>query len=201
MYGMGRDRYKISKGRIGRGQIANVILACISVAGILTIAALAPNAIQALSMFGISGKRYRVSSYIRSTANKLQKEGLIEFKRDGENIFMQLTKKGEEKLEKYQTLEPHPNERPEKWDGKWRLVVFDIKESTRNSRDQLRHWLTDIGFVRIQNSVWVYPYDREEFIFLLKTDFELGRSVLFATVEKLENDGWIRKKFGLRDAR
>ncbi len=187
----------VAHSRLERGQIVNVVLACISIAGLLTVAALAPNAIQALSLFGVSKKKYHFGSYIKTTVGKLERTGLIRFVRKGDEVFLELTKKGEDKLRKDQILTRWSEESPEDWDGKWRLVVFDIKESSRGHRDQLRIWLTDVGFVRVQNSVWVCPYDREEFVFLLKTDFELGKSVLFATVDKLENDGWLRKKFGL----
>lgn len=196
---MKNKKNEVESERLGRGQITNIILGCIATAGMLSLAMLAPNAVQALSLFGVGKKKYKVSSYIKTTAGKLEKAGLVKFERNGDSVFLKLTERGQEKLEKDQIFAPRSDEVPNNWDGKWRLVVFDIKESTRNHRDQLRIWLTDIGFVRIQNSVWVYPYDREEFIFLLKTDFELGKSVLFATVEKLENDGWLRKKFGLRE--
>lgn len=40
------------------------------------------------------------------------------------------------------------------WDGKWRIVIFDIPESKRAVRSVLRNRLKLWGFVRWQQSVW-----------------------------------------------
>jgi len=44
-----------------------------------------------------------------------------------------------------------------KWDGRWRLVLFDVPESRRAVRDKLRRYLHMRGFGYLQNSVWVTP--------------------------------------------
>src|SRR3989344_3897454 len=57
--------------------------------------------------------------------------------------------------------------------------------------------LTQIVFLKLQNSVWLYPYDCEDLISLLKADFKIGKDVLYMIVEKLENDWHLRKTFNL----
>lgn len=42
----------------------------------------------------------------------------------------------------------------EPWDGKWRLVIWDIPEKRRIARDLLRYKLKQLGFQRFQKSVW-----------------------------------------------
>ena len=86
---------------------------------------------------------------------------------------------------------------PPRWDGKWRLVVFDIREYKRAVRDKVRNELSAFGFRRLQQSVWVYPYDCEEMVVLLKADHRIGREVLYITAGKIENDLWLRSEFGL----
>lgn len=44
---------------------------------------------------------------------------------------------------------------PEKWDGKWRIVVFDIPESKRLIRNLFRRNLKKWGFKHLQKSVWI----------------------------------------------
>jgi DNA-binding transcriptional regulator PaaX len=44
-----------------------------------------------------------------------------------------------------------------RWDGHWRLVVFDVPESRRAMRDKLRSYLHLRGFGYLQNSVWITP--------------------------------------------
>lgn len=60
--------------------------------------------------------------------------------------------------------------------------------------------MRDIGFVRLQDSVWVYPYDCEDFIALLKAELKVGKDVLYAIVDTIEFDKHIRRHFGLREA-
>jgi len=57
--------------------------------------------------------------------------------------------------------------------------------------------LKAIGFVQLQKSVWVFPYDCEDLIILLKADFKVGKDVLYMIVDKIENDREIKKVFNL----
>lgn len=75
--------------------------------------------------------------------------------------------------------------------------MFDIKEIRRNDRDLLRDELEGIGFYRFQNSVWIYPYDCEDLIMLIKSDYKLGRNVVYIIAEEVENDKVLRQHFGL----
>jgi phenylacetic acid degradation operon negative regulatory protein len=43
------------------------------------------------------------------------------------------------------------------WDGRWRLVLFDVPEQRRATRNRLRHYLRSRGFGYLQNSVWITP--------------------------------------------
>jgi len=43
------------------------------------------------------------------------------------------------------------------WDGKWRLVLFDVPSGQNAQRERLRRYLRDSGFGYLQNSVWLTP--------------------------------------------
>src|SRR5437867_4893596 len=43
------------------------------------------------------------------------------------------------------------------WDGRWRLVLYDVPEARRSTRNKLRRYLEDRGFGYLQNSVWITP--------------------------------------------
>lgn len=109
---------------------------------------------------------------------------------------MRLTAKGEVKLRKLE-LRDFKMKRPKRWDERWRVLIFDIKERQRDTRDKVRRTLVAIGFVRLQNSVWVYPYDCEDLVTLLKVDFKIGKDLLYMIVDSIENDRWLRESFGL----
>jgi phenylacetic acid degradation operon negative regulatory protein len=44
-----------------------------------------------------------------------------------------------------------------RWDGRWRLVLFDVPETRGTERDKLRRYLQRRGFGYLQNSVWITP--------------------------------------------
>ena len=77
------------------------------------------------------------------------------------------------------------------------MLIFDIPEKKRHLRYKVRSTLSAVGFTRLQDSVWIYPYDCEDFVTLLKADFRIGKDLLYMIVDSLENDTWLRKKFNL----
>ncbi len=68
-----------------------------------------------------------------------------------------LTPAGKSKflLHQYYTLTLKGRKR---WDGKWRMVLFDIPEARRKVRDALRKKLKELGFLEFQKSVFIFPY-------------------------------------------
>ena len=80
---------------------------------------------------------------------RLRDNGLIDFVND-EEIAVRLTDKGKEKA-----LWTRMKLIDEKWDGKWRLIIWDIPEKKKKVRDMLRFKLKYLGFTKLQNSVWV----------------------------------------------
>ena len=87
--------------------------------------------------------------------------------------------------------------KPTHWDGKWRVVIYDIKEDRKRMRRELREALMHFDFVLIQKSVWVYPYPCESLLATIKADFKIGKEVLYMVVDTLENDKWLRSHFHL----
>lgn len=49
-----------------------------------------------------------------------------------------------------------------KWDGRWRMVLFDIPVARDSHRKRLRRYLHDRGLGCLQGSVWVTPDPLEE---------------------------------------
>ncbi len=178
--------------------VGKIVLGIIATAGILTIAVVAPNALQAINLlYGKDKRKYHMGSYIKNTVSSLKERGLIDFEKKYDKTFVRLTEKGKRELLKYRLRET-VIEKPKKWDEKWRVIIFDIKEKRRLIRDELRNELTNLGFLRLQDSVWVYPYECEAVIIMLKSYFSLGKDVLYMIVERIENDKWLKREFSLR---
>ncbi|MEK7081116.1 MAG: CRISPR-associated endonuclease Cas2 [Patescibacteria group bacterium] len=183
-----------------RKNIQKIILNTIFAVGILSVAMVAPNVLSVIKQLEGSFKRKKNLKYsINNSFVRLRERELVEIVEINGKKVARITKKGESKLD---FLDKHNFKLkiPKKWDGRWRIVIFDIKESRSKTRFLLRKTLSQIGFVRLQNSVWLYPYDCEDLISLLKTDFKLGKDVLYMIVEKLENDWHLRKTFNLSNS-
>jgi len=180
--------------RAVKRKIQDAVLGVIATAGVLSVAMVAPNALQALKIFGLDKKliRHKKRS-ISLSRERLLQAGLIEYKKDG---FLSLTKKGEYKLDEMERKN-YVLEKPKRWDGKWRVLIFDIKENRKSLRDRIRATLMAVGFIHLQDSVWVYPYDCEDLVSLMKVDFKIGNDLLYLIVEKMENDFNLKKRFGL----
>jgi len=171
-----------------------IILMTVATVGILTIAMLAPNALQVLRPFLKHKKKYNLKYYLNQKARKLVRDGLLEIHTKGEKQFVSLTDKGKRKLLYYQIME----KKKQKWDGKWRVVIFDVWENTRSKRNRLRNEIKDFGFIQLQRSVWIYPYECAEFIELLKTDLSFGKNIRYLVVESLDHDEKLRNYFNVR---
>ena len=61
----------------------------------------------------------------------------------------------------------------------------------------MRRTIESVGFVKLQQSVWVYPYDCEDFITLMKADFKIGKDVLYVIADKIEYDRPLKEMFEL----
>jgi cellulose synthase/poly-beta-1,6-N-acetylglucosamine synthase-like glycosyltransferase len=182
-----------------RQNIRKVILGTIATAGIIGVMAVAPNAIQALAMLdgGRHRRRTNPKYSVNATFSKLLRDGMICLEKNDHGKFVSLTEAGRRQLRAWGEYK-YFVEKPKKWDKKWRIIIFDIKTKRNNVRDQLRKTLKHMGFIQLQRSVWVYPYDCEDFIILLKADYKIGKDVLYLIVDRIENDRDIKSHFGLK---
>lgn len=143
----------------------------------------------------IVGRKYLSKSQLTGGVLSLERGGYIKRRKNAETVS--LTKKGIREILKYKMINKGLDKKS--WDGKWRIIVFDIKEYTRKDRDYLRNQLKWIGFQELQKSVWAFPYEvrdeLKEFIKLCKFEFE--GDVRFILADSIEPDDSMRKKFNL----
>ena len=141
-------------------------------------------------------ERINQGSFNRSIRN-LTKEKLVEEKilEDG-SFKLMLTKKGKEEAKKLNLLGSTIKfKKPKKWDGKWRVVLFDILETDRIFRTILRRHLYDLNFIKLQHSVFVSPYPFEKSILELSALYSAERYIRVITALKIDNEKKLRKIF------
>ena len=175
--------------------IQKIILSSIYGAGMLSVGILAPNIVGVLGKF--VGKKLLKKEYtVKRSITRLIESGLIEFETTPKGKFLKLTARGERKLKTIYDSNGHIK-KPKRWDKKWRIVIYDFSEKKKLLRNKIRSLLIQFGFLRLQDSVWIYPYDCEDLITLIKVDSKIGKEVLYMIVDFLENDKWIKKAFSI----
>ena len=131
------------------------------------------------------------------TIRKLAKEKLVEEKTlsDG-SIKLVLTKAGKEEACRLNFFGSSIKFRnPKRWDGKWRIILFDIPEKERVFRDILREHLYDLRFYKFQLSAFVSPYPFEKQISELVSLYSAEPYVRVITAVKIDNETKIKKHF------
>lgn len=191
---MGHIEERVQK-RTRRGELKRAILQTVAAAGFISLALMAPNAPKTIPR-DLLRKIFDRSRNARDVAvSKLVRDGmLVRERRNGMNL-LRISAKGQQYLN--DKRRQYSLVRPKRWDHKWRVVIFDIKEPRRPIRDALRRELRAVGFEKVQDSVWAYPYPCEDFVALLKADFRIGKDVLYMVAEELEYDFQLRKTFDL----
>jgi CRISPR-associated endonuclease Cas2 len=139
----------------------------------------------------ISGKSDTFVYY--KVMKRLEKKGWLKIYKDGRKNLYALTEEGrlEALFVKAQLSEKKA------WDGKWRMIVFDIPEDARTERNKLRDLLKANGFKLIQKSVFInpYPLNREAITYLQKTG--LDKYIRVFRIDEADNPSALKKMFGL----
>lgn len=118
---------------------------------------------------------------------KLKTAHLVEVYGEGKEKFVELTKEGRKRITKY-LFQGGKVPVPRLWDGKWRLVIFDIPEDQKATRNVVRQLLYRVGFYQLQKSVYVYPHNCIGMVRYLEETYDLDRYIQFAIVERLETE-------------
>lgn len=154
----------------------------------------------AFDMFRLPGWHERTPRAFHYTRSQLA-TGFARMERNGfikrkAKQTVCLTEKGILEVLKYRMKNKHTRK---KWDGKWRIITFDIEEITRKDRDYLRRQLKWIGFEELQKSVWIFPYEiREELKeFIRMCRFEFQGDVRFILADSIQPDTLLHQKFNL----
>lgn len=86
--------------------------------------------------------------------DRLEHQQFLEKTGQGEQVVYHITTKGKELLRQRR---PSVTLRNRKWDGRWRMVVFDFPETARKGRDAFRRLLCQQRMGCLQKSVWITP--------------------------------------------
>jgi len=135
---------------------------------------------------------------VRKSLEKLESKEIIDLEEKGGNIFVKLKDKNNLTIIKYSTKALLNFKRKAKhWNKKWFLVFFDVPEIQKNKRDYLRRFLVYIGFYQYQKSIYIFPYECENEIKLIKKIVEGAKYIKYIIAEKIEDEKLVKQYFKL----
>lgn len=179
-----------------KSEIAKDMLKMLIAAGFLVIAAQSPYFVLNLIAAFKKWKKYPKKK-VYNTFYQFKRRGLIAVEEKNHQFYISLTSKGKQMAGIYQ-IDALKIPKPKQWDGKWRILLFDIPEKLRITREAFRGKLRELGFCPLQKSAWIHPYDCETEVELLKDFFGLSKNELRLIItRKIEEDGLFQKYFGL----
>lgn len=118
---------------------------------------------------------------IKININRLKRQGLIQEDKQNHKYF--LTKEGEEILN---YVYNRSSILRKKWDGKIRIVIFDVPEKKRRYREWLRQELLLLDFKPLQKSVYIGKLPLPEDFYRDILDMGLEKDIFIFTVDEID---------------
>lgn len=177
-------------------RVIDGVLRALIITGMAGSLVIAPNAIQ----FGEVLLRHLDKRSKARNAGVLlaymAKKDLVKYDRlsDG-NLYVMITDEGRRRTAK-EAFNNINIPTPKQWDGRWRLVLFDIEESRRLARNAFTIKLRKLGFYKLQKSVWVYPYPCSNEITEIQKAYNLEHhDIVLAEVTSLNRETSLKEYF------
>lgn len=132
---------------------------------------------------------------LHKNIKKLHQLKLIDCKENQNSTSSLLLSKNGKKVFLHCNLNNLKIKKPTKWDGLWRIVIFDIPEKFKRERKMIVYKLKQLEFYPLQKSVFVYPYEcKNEIDFIVKT-FNLHSYVRLIVAKEIDVAHNLKNKF------
>lgn len=180
-------------------QAGKILLGILLFASMAGVAVLAPNLFSAFNFKkqGLGKFRSQDVRKIKAAFYQLKRRDLVEMRRDRKNLpGPHLTEKGKKAAMKllFDNFRIQPDG---KWDGVWRVVIFDIPTQKNRQRDILRQRLDQVGFFQLQKSVFVSPFSCKNELDIICEVYDLWDYVNYFEAVNIDNEGNLRSYFEL----
>lgn len=110
-----------------------------------------------------------------------------------------VTKYGKDRIDKYLMADLNiPRE--QQWDGRWRILMFDIPEKNKGGRIRrdVSAQIKIIGMHQLQNSVFISPWPCYEQLNLIANYFKVKKYFVYIEADIYEGTDNLLKKFELQ---
>ena len=175
-----------------RGELALVILKGLAVGGLFIAVLALPGLAQVLVLFKPKNSRERFR--IKRTIHSLEKRRLL--KVSPKNGALSLTDCGKKEVDKNKIYDLRV--KPQKvWDEMFRVIIFDIPNTKKSVRNAANFHLKRMGFVPIQKSTFITPFECKSELDLLGKYLNVRNHLKYLLVKKIDGEQEIKKMFGL----
>lgn len=127
---------------------------------------------------------------------RLKQQKLVEIIEKPEGPIVKITENGIKKALQYK-LETMTIRKPSRWDGLWRIVIFDVPEEKRFARNTFRRHLKHLGFYPLNLSVFVHPFSCFDEVEFLRQISDTGKEVTYIVAQSIESSIDLKKRFNL----
>lgn len=187
----------MGKGFSKAANLTKETLLMIAKVGLIAIAASSPYFLHTIARQFFKDQTKKA---IRARAKKLyelQKYKLINYRQlpSGE-VRIELSKNGQKLIRQY-NLDTMQIKKPAKWDGRWRIIIYDIPQYKRKASNAFREKLRSLGLFKLQKSVWISAYEcLAELEFLCSVfDIDIDEHVHYFHTQEIPLEKEIRKHF------
>jgi len=183
------------KEKYEKGEIAKIILKSLLGATLVVTVVALPGVAHVFTLFkprnGYDRRR------VKQSIQNLEKNKFIRHYKRGEEDVIEITKKGRKKFLQYNFKEIKIM-KPKKWDGLWRVVMFDIPENKKRIRGAINHKLKELGFYPMQKSVFIHPHNCREEIDFVGEYFNVRKYIQYIEAKNIDQEIKLKKKFGIQ---
>jgi|SRR3989338_5876912 len=135
---------------------------------------------------------------VKRVLESLDEQEIIDLQEKNGEVYVRSIDKHNTMVEKHSIkLLLDFKRKKKKWNGKWFMVFFDVPEIQRNKRDYLREFLIKLGFYRYQKSVYLFPYECEEEVKLIKKIVAGAKYMKYIVAERIEEENLAKTFFHL----
>ncbi len=132
---------------------------------------------------------------LKQVLKRMHQQKLVEIVENNEEHIVKISENGKKRLLKFNLDEMELKD--QKWDGKWRIIIYDILTGKKEEASLFRKTLKRLKFLKLQRSVYLTPFKCYDEIEYLRQVCSINTEALILTVSGLENEKAYREYFGI----
>ncbi len=132
---------------------------------------------------------------LRQVIKRLEKQKFVEIVNINGETVVRISDRGKQKVLKYDLDKMKLDQ--SNWDGKWRIITYDIATAKKWQREIFRQTLKKMNFLKLQKSVYLTPFRCIDEIEYLRQVCGVGDEVVIITVQGIEKEQAYKEYFGL----